>query len=652
MLSNKYRPPLVLIAIILLAAFLRAYRLDQIPPGFQFDQAFYVFDVIRLLQGQFHIFFAAPGGTEPLFPYLAMVGVAMLGVTPFALKVTTTILGVVTIPLIYGLARALFASSNDRNRIALWASFFAAISIWHIFFTRMGERIVLLVLLTVLIYWFFWRAANSFQFKDFGLTGIFLALALYTYPGSRVLPIALVLLTLYLALTDRPNAARYLRGLTITGVVALVLFLPLGIYFIFHPDQFISHTAEVSIFVPHGDVPVEPMTALLQNFFRLAGMFFILGDNGILRNVPHRPIFDPFSAILFIIGVLVWLVSFRSPQMLARRRAMFLGVWISIALAISLLSDDAPNFVRTLPAMPAVMMIAGWGTSTLYARVQKSAMRWGATAALIVIVFSATASSFRDYFIVFANDASLYYAFNSNEVEAAEWLNRHAPSENMLVAPLTVSIGTISLLTRNTPLKSFESRDTVILPGNNGKDAVFVFPPEQVKKVEALAARLGSLGFRQDITGTNGANILLTVRVPANNLPDEQNPLTALNRGGEFVQPQKNARTALGDAFELLGYSLGATDPAKRNVEVTLFFHALKSMDTDYTFSVKARDAKGRVWGQEDKWTGNNSYATTQWSPGDVIIEKFYPGLSACAPAGDYRISVEAYDPKTCGVWV
>jgi len=80
---------------------------------------------------------------------------------------------------------------------------------------------------------------------------------------------------------------------------------------------------------------------------------------------------------------------------------------------------------------------------------------------------------------------------------------------------------------------------------------------------------------------------------------------------------------------------------------VTLFFHALKSLDTDYTFSVKARDAKGRVWGQEDKWTGDNSYATTQWSPGDVVIEKFYPGLNACAPAGEYRLTVEAYDPTT-----
>ncbi|MCI0477672.1 MAG: hypothetical protein L0Y55_15620 [Anaerolineales bacterium] len=30
-----------------------------------------------------------------------------------------------------------------------------------------------------------------------------------------------------------------------------------------------------------------------------------------------------------------------------------------------------------------------------------------------------------------------------------------------------------------------------------------------------------------------------------------------------------------------------------------------------------------------------------------MIVEKFYSGLNACAPAGEYRVSVEAYNPKT-----
>ena len=133
-------------------------------------------------------------------------------------------------------------------------------------------------------------------------------------------------------------------------------------------------------------------------------------------------------------------------------------------------------------------------------------------------------------------------------------------------------------------------------------------------------------------------------------MSDPRDPLAALARGGDFVKPQKTTRAVWNDSFALIGYTIDAADAAKRNLEVTLFFHALKPMDADYTFSVKARDAKDRVWGQEDKQAGSNSYSTSLWSVGDVIVEKFYPGLNACAPGGDYRVSVETYDPKTMQV--
>jgi hypothetical protein len=179
---------------------------------------------------------------------------------------------------------------------------------------------------------------------------------------------------------------------------------------------------------------------------------------------------------------------------------------------------------------------------------------------------------------------------------------------------------------------------------------VIVYPWEQEKKAQTLGERLGALGTRANIVGTAGFPVAIAYRVAAKGLPDAQNPLTALARGGAFIQPQKVERAVWGDQMELLGYSIDAADTAKRNLEVILFLHALEPMSDDYTFSVKVRDEKDRVWGQEDKWAGDSSYATTQWSVGDVVIEKFYPGLNACAPAGDYRITVEAYDPKTMQV--
>jgi hypothetical protein len=251
-------------------------------------------------------------------------------------------------------------------------------------------------------------------------------------------------------------------------------------------------------------------------------------------------------------------------------------------------------------------------------------------------------AAFRDYFD-FGQSGSAYLAFDANVADAAAWVNRNASSAQVYMAPLWAVQGTMRVIGRNVPMKSFESRDTVVLPSNaSGKDAFFVFPWEQEKKAQTLASRLGALGAREDLIGSAGFPVALAVRVPSQNLPDAQNPLAALAGGSDFIRPQQTAHAMWADSFELIGYSVQAADS-----EVTVLFHALRPVTQDYTFSLKARDAKGRVWGQEDKWMGDNSYATTQWSPGDLIIERFYPGLNACAPGGDYTVSIEAYDPRT-----
>ena len=125
----------ILLGIAAIAVFFRFYRLDTLPPGFQFDQAFYVFDVLRLLQGQFYLFFAAPGGSEPLYLYLATVGVSIFGDAALGLKLTSAVIGVLTVPLVYDVTRTFFQTpmgtgeeSDDRaTRIALLAALFAAI---------------------------------------------------------------------------------------------------------------------------------------------------------------------------------------------------------------------------------------------------------------------------------------------------------------------------------------------------------------------------------------------------------------------------------------------------------------------------------------------------------------------------------------------
>ncbi|MGB8645611.1 MAG: glycosyltransferase family 39 protein, partial [Anaerolineae bacterium] len=637
------RDSFLLAVITLLAAFFRLYRLDQIPPGFHFDQSFYVFDALRLLQGQFSIFFAAPGGSEPLYPYLATVGVAILGPgTPLGLKITSALLGIITIPLIYLLAQALFRSS----RIAVLAALFTCISSWHIYYSRDGERLTLMVLFVILTFIYLWRALDQRRSRDFALAGLFLGLDLYTYLAARVMPLVVIFLLAFAIWQDRTHWRDYIQGGARMVVLAALVFLPLGVYYLLHPGDFISHTAQVSIFTSQTDIA----HALSDNALRLFGMFVWRGDPGIIRNVPGKPIFDPFVGGLFLVGVVVWGAALARPGVAprARRRAVLIALWIGLALALSMLSDDAPNNGRVFIAIPAVMLLPAWGASACWERLRTSVAHKAGAAVLAAIVLASGFVTFRDYFTTFADSPDLYYAFNVDLVEVADWINANQGAQHIFLAPLLYQQGTISLLTRVARLKSFDSRDTVVLPARaRGQDAIFGFPLEQAPRVQTLASRLGTLGARDDLPGSNGARLIWLYRVPASNLPDPQNPLNVLRLGGAFVQPQTTGHVMWGNQMELLGQSIGPEGPGGRNLTVTLFLHGLDWMPQDYTFSVRARDALDRIWGQEDKFPGDNSYPTSLWDPGDLVIEKFYPGLDPCAPAGEYRLTVEAYNFRT-----
>ena len=663
------RNNLLFAAILLLAAFLRAFRIDTLPPGFQFDQAYYALDAIKLVQGEFAIFFYEPGRSEPLYQYLLMPFIALFGAdSPLALKITAGIIGILTIPLVYGITRSFFASSSSSNSIGLAAAFFTAISFWHIFYNRYGERIPLTLFMATLTFWFLWRALtynNQPRFektvwfsqrpwRDYIFAGIFTGLTLYTYPSGRIVPIAIVVLVLYAMLTNRKHTVAHFKGLTIITLTSLVVFMPLGAYYIQHPANFFSHTTDVSIFVPHGKISDNVPLELGKNAIKILQMFFIVGDSGALRNLPYRPIFDPLAGTLFTIGIVIWLIQLVSPKssQVVRIRAVFFGVWLGLALGLTLISDDAPNNGRALIGLPIVMILPALGLVSMWERIHTTRLRQIALGIISIVLVGSTAFTYNDYFNVLANDPETYYAFDTDKVELANWINSNAKSNQLYLAPLVQTNSTISLLTRTTlGLHSFESRDTVILPSREkNQDAIFVFPWEQEKKIQTMADRLGALGTRDILKGSNGGTLALLYRIPAANLPSFQAPLSNLTRGGTFVHPQHNEQAVWANSFELLGYSIDAADNAKRNLEVTLFFHVLEPIVEDYTFSIKVRDSQDRAWGQEDKWLGNNSYPTTAWMPGDIIIEKFYPGLNACAPAGDYRISVEAYNPKTSAV--
>ena len=108
---------LILISLILLAFGLRIWRLDILPPGLYFDEAFDGWDARRIaFEGYHPVYFAANNGREPLYIYLLALSVRLFGPTAYALRLVSALAGALTVP--GGLCGGPRHSAADRRPIA------------------------------------------------------------------------------------------------------------------------------------------------------------------------------------------------------------------------------------------------------------------------------------------------------------------------------------------------------------------------------------------------------------------------------------------------------------------------------------------------------------------------------------------------------
>ncbi|NJN82415.1 MAG: hypothetical protein HC802_09165 [Caldilineaceae bacterium] len=103
---------IVLAAVTALAAALRLYQLGELPPGFQFDEAFNAIDAKQVLAGHFPLFLPANGGREALYTYWQATVGSILGVDVYSLRLSSALAGLLTVPASYLLLRRLLTQQS------------------------------------------------------------------------------------------------------------------------------------------------------------------------------------------------------------------------------------------------------------------------------------------------------------------------------------------------------------------------------------------------------------------------------------------------------------------------------------------------------------------------------------------------------------
>ncbi len=110
------------------------------------------------------------------------------------------------------------------------------------------------------------------------------------------------------------------------------------------------------------------------------------------------------------------------------------------------------------------------------------------------------------------------------------------------------------------------------------------------------------------------------------------------------ITHQMSAR--VGDSVEFLGYDVQPTRPRVGDtLRLTLYWRALKMMDTSFTVFTHVIDANNQIAAQQDSVPARGARPTTGWTPGEVITDVYQIVLNV--PPGQYEIAIGLYDAAT-----
>lgn len=401
---------LSIVGLTALAAVLRFAYLGSLPPGLYHDEAYNGLDALRVLGGEYPVFFEANNGREPLFIYLCALTVGLLGRTPGALRLVSAVLGTLTVPATYEMVRSLWG----KHRLALWTSFFVAVSVWPLNLSRIAFRAVSLPLVSALMLLCLWRGLERRRLAWMVAAGTFCGVALYTYLAARLIPVVILLYAL--VVFWREGRRFWWAGWALFGFAAGLVALPIVFYWFTHWETTLARAGQVSIWNPAIGGP-NPWRTLALNVVRVMLGFVWRGDFIPRHNVPLRPVFDPLSGAVFLVGL-----------GLAVRRARREGawalclIWLGVLLVPTLLAEDAPHFIRASGILPVVFVFPAVGLEALWDWLSPKWPRAALNAFVGSLLLASAVSGCAAYWRHVHSEAA-YYQFETGAVTLAREMN-------------------------------------------------------------------------------------------------------------------------------------------------------------------------------------------------------------------------------------
>jgi 4-amino-4-deoxy-L-arabinose transferase-like glycosyltransferase len=381
----------VLVLIVLIAGFLRFNQLGSNPPSLTWDEVAWGYNSYAIgIDGKdefgkflpYDYFLSFGDYKPPLYAYLAVVPIKVFGLTEFAVRFPSALFGTLAVLVTYFLTKELFRSyakkqkkDNEVEIIAVLASFFLAISPWHLMLSRAAFEANIASFLIMTGVWLFLIAV---QRKPYMLifSVVCFVLSVYTFNSARVVA---PLLFVCLAAGFYKTLWRQKKTTILAFVVGVLLFLPIT-HFLLSPEAKLRYN-EVNIFSDLQIVETANQevtndnnawwSKLIHNrriaysrefFSHYADHFnpsflFINGDEN-----PKFSSHDAGQMYLWDLPFLIIGIIF-----LIRKRVTYwwiLPLWLLIAVIPAATARETPHALRTESTLPTWQIMIAFGFVT------------------------------------------------------------------------------------------------------------------------------------------------------------------------------------------------------------------------------------------------------------------------------------------------
>jgi hypothetical protein len=239
--------------------------------------------------------------------------------------------------------------------VGIVAAFLLAVSKWHVILSRLGYRAILVPLFVILVILFLVRALRRGRLLDYGLAGLMLGLGMYSYKSFPLAVPAAVSCALLYALR---RSTRPLLGLAVMLILALLVFIPMGVYAAESWDNYIYREKLQVGFVQDklAQNELAPLQGYLINVRKTALMNNFVADPIEIYNPSFERFFGPVSAVMLILGF-----GYILTRLFEGRNAVpfIFAIWLLLPVVLSMFPPhEWANALRAVSTIGPSLFIA------------------------------------------------------------------------------------------------------------------------------------------------------------------------------------------------------------------------------------------------------------------------------------------------------